>query len=77
MTGQPVTYLCGGDFTPGDRDRCANTLHDWPTARGYVDASEQAARLLRTGWTNKKCPVCGLYGWRAGKVHETDKQVTR
>ena len=78
MSGKtyPVTYLCGGDFTPADRDACPNPLHDWPLARGYVDASEQASRRLNNGWANKKCPECGLYGWYPGrKIHETDQQV--
>jgi hypothetical protein len=71
----PAVYICGGDFTASDRGTCANSLHDWPQARGYVDASEQAARRLRTGWRNLRCPDCHFYGWRPGRVHETDTRV--
>jgi len=75
MRARP-TFICGGDFTPADRDECPNPLHDWPLARGFIDASEQADRRLRNGWSNQKCPDCGLYGWRLGrKKHETDVHV--
>lgn len=58
------TFICGGDLTPGPRGTdCPNALHDRPLPSGYVDAAEVAGRRLRTGWANRKCPDCGLYGW--------------
>lgn len=68
-------FICGGDFTPATRTDCPNPLHNWPLARGYVDASNQAARRLRTGWTNTHCKDCELYGWTPGKLHEDDTLV--
>ena len=62
-----AVYLCGGDYRPGPRDACENTLHDWPLPSGYVDAAEVAERRLRNGWRNTRCVQCGLYGWREGR----------
>jgi hypothetical protein len=59
-------YLCGGDSRSGPRDTCPDTLHDYPLPAGYVDASEAADRRLYRRWTQKRCPDCGLYGWRPG-----------
>jgi hypothetical protein len=42
---------------------CANTLHDRPLPRSYVTAIEVAERRVKLGWTEAKCPDCGLYGW--------------
>lgn len=71
----PPIFACGGDLSPDRRDDCPNALHDWPLPSGYVDAGEVAARRLRERWANPKCPDCGLYGWRPGRIRETDKQV--
>jgi len=68
MTG--ATYLCGGDETPGARGTdCPDAVHDHPLPDGYMDASVVAGRRLAQGWSNQKCPRCGMYGWvpaRAG-----------
>ena len=71
-------YLCGGDFRPGKRDACPNTLHDYPLPDGYVDAGEVAGRRLRKRWHSPRCPDCGLYGWRPGTLlgDESDQRVT-
>lgn len=64
-----ATYLCGGNLTPGPRmTRCANVLHDWPLASGYVDAHEVAMSRLYRKWANPRCPDCGLFGWRPGRI---------
>lgn len=64
-------FLCGGDFRPGPRDTdCPNHIHDHPLPAGYVDAAEVAGRRLRNGWANVRCPDCGLYGWRPGRIRE-------
>lgn len=66
------TFICGGDLTPGPRDTdCPNRLHDHPLPSGYVDAAETAARRIRTGWANRKCPDCGIYGWLPGRPDDT------
>jgi hypothetical protein len=63
-----TTYVCGGDFANLDpRGDCPNAIHDWPLPLGYVDASEMAASRLSHGWSNTKCPECGLYGWGPGQ----------
>lgn len=63
----PAMYLCGGDFNNLDpRSECPNVLHDWPLPRGYVDASEVAGARIAAGWSNRRCPDCGLYGWAPG-----------
>jgi hypothetical protein len=59
-------YLCGGDLTSGPRDACPDPLHDFPLPAGYTDASEAADSRLRHRWTQRRCPACGLYGWRPG-----------
>jgi hypothetical protein len=57
-------FLCGGDFTPGPRDTdCPNALHDHPLPAGYGEAHEVAMSRLYRGWSNLRCPDCGLYGW--------------
>lgn len=65
-----MTYailICGGDESPGPRDTdCPNAFHDHPLPTGYVDAAVVAARRLRRGWGNPRCPDCGLYGWTVG-----------
>lgn len=69
-----VLYLCGGDMRPGLRDTsCPNQVHDYPLPIGYVDASEVAVRRLRHGWSNRKCPECGLYGWLPGRPLRGDE----
>ncbi|HBH57887.1 MAG TPA: hypothetical protein DDY41_07015 [Arthrobacter bacterium] len=65
-------FICGGDFTPAARSTCPNHVHNWPLAAGYNEAGEQAARRLRTGWSNPRCPDCHLFGWTLGIQHETD-----
>lgn len=72
MTRKKPVFICGGDFTPEERGDCPNPVHNWPLAKGYIDASGQADRRIRTGWGNPKCPTCGLYGWTPGKLHDTD-----
>lgn len=70
MTGHrgPVTYLCGGTNTPlQPRDPCPNPLHNWPLPQGYTDAGEMAGSRLAHGWTNTRCPDCGLYDWTPGQ----------
>jgi hypothetical protein len=58
------TYICGGYERPGARGTdCPNELHDHPLPEGYVDASIVAGRRLNDGWSNKRCPSCGLHGW--------------
>jgi hypothetical protein len=59
-----VTFICGGDESPGPRDDCPNSVHDYPLPSGYNDAHEVAGRRLRRRWVNPRCPDCGLYGWR-------------
>ena len=67
--------ICGNG-RPGPRATCPDPLHDWPLPSGYVDAADAAARRLRTGWKNQRCPKCGLYGWREGaKRDENDRRV--
>lgn len=62
MTG--ATYLCGGDTTPGPRGTdCPDAAHDHPLPAGYVDAAEVAGQRLAAGWSNRRCPTCGLHGW--------------
>ena len=61
MTG--ATFICGGDESPGPRDPCPDTLHDYPLPVGYVDRSEVAHRRLYKRWRNVRCRQCGLYGW--------------
>ena len=69
-------YICGGDFRPGPRDACPDDLHDWPLPAGYVDAAEVAQRRLNDGWSNWRCPDCGLYGWRVGRrLRDADVRV--
>lgn len=69
-------YLCGGDLRPGPRGVCPDPVHDYPLPRGYVDASDVAHARLRRQWSNTRCPVCGLYGWRPGRINtETDIRV--
>lgn len=75
MSARKPVFICGGDFTPEVRSDCPNPLHNWPLARGYVDASNQADRRLRNGWSNTRCPDCHLYGWTPGKLHEDDTLV--
>ena len=67
-----AVYICGGSRgTARERDEdCPNTLHDWPTPPGILDACDEAGWRLRNGWANPKCPHCGRYGWRPGKVTE-------
>lgn len=60
-------FLCGGDLAPGPRGTdCPSPLHDWPLPAGYVDAGEVAARRLRKRWGNRRCSVCGVFGWTPG-----------
>ena len=66
-----AVYLCGGDYRPGPRDECPDALHDWPLPTGYGDAAEVAASRLYRRWSNTKCPRCGLYGWRPGRIDPT------
>jgi hypothetical protein len=68
-----AVYLCGGDTTPGQRDACPDPLHDWPLPDGYVDAAEVAASRLYRRWANVKCPICGLYGWRPGRIEPGER----
>jgi len=72
-------FLCGGDLTPGERDECAEPLHDYPLPAGYVDAGEVAARRIAKGWGQRRCPRCGLYGWTPGRPlnDESDQAVPR
>lgn len=69
-------YVCGGDLRPGPRDDCPAAVHDWPLPSGYVDASEVAHSRLYRGWSNRKCPICGRYGWGPGRIRPvTDVRV--
>lgn len=61
--GEYRIYLCGGDYTEGTRSECPNPLHDHPLPDGYIEAGEWATRRFGKGWTQKRCPECGLYGW--------------
>lgn len=61
-------YICGGDFRPGPRDACPDPVHDWPEPAGYVDSFEVANSRLSRRWSNVRCPQCGLYGWRPGRI---------
>ena len=71
-----AVYLCGGDFTPGPREECSHSVHDWPLPSGYVDAADVASVRLRRGWANLQCPRCGLYGWAPGRIDpKTDRRV--
>jgi hypothetical protein len=74
--GTYVTYLCGGDLSPGPREECANSLHDYPLPLGYVDAGEVAKHRLYKRWSNTRCPDCGLYGWTPGMHICQDCAVT-
>lgn len=62
-----AVYICGGDAQPQERSACPDPLHDWPLPEGFGVAPEVAARRLRNGWKNLRCPRCGLYGWREGR----------
>ena len=42
---------------------CPDQLHDHPLPRGYVQASNVADERLGSGWGNRRCTRCGLYGW--------------
>lgn len=73
-----ITPCCGRtpfELPRGPRDACPNDLHDWPLPAGYVDASEVAQRRLNSGWSNRRCPDCGLYGWGPGRLRDTDVRV--
>lgn len=61
-----MTFICGGDETPGPRSDCPNPVHDYPLPSGYNDAHEVAMRRVRRGWASPRCPDCNLYGWRPG-----------
>lgn len=65
-----AVHICGGASGTGPKreNDCPNALHDWPTPSGYIDATEEAGWRLRHQWANVKCPDCGLYGWRPGKL---------
>ena len=63
-----VAFLCGGDFRPGQRSACPDSVHDWPEPDGYVDAFEVANSRLRRKWHSVPCPQCDLYGWRPGRI---------
>ena len=76
MTG--ATYLCGGDDTPGARGTdCPSPLHNHPLPDGYVDAGEVAGQRIRKGWSNRKCPACGLYGWAPPAWEPGTQEVRR
>jgi hypothetical protein len=60
-------YICGGDMTPGPRDECITSLHDYPLPAGYVNAHETAGRRLAKGWHSVRCPKCRIYGWVPGR----------
>lgn len=64
-----ATYICGGRTGTGPKREadCPSPLHDWPEPTGYVDATVEADWRLRNGWSNKRCPDCGRYGWQPGK----------
>ncbi|WP_155289246.1 hypothetical protein [Rhodococcoides fascians] len=68
MSRANAVHICGGDTRPGSRDKCRNTLHDWPLPSGYVDASEMAMSRLAQGWANIQCDECNIYGWRQGQM---------
>lgn len=69
MSRGPAVRICGGDFAAlQERGSCGNSLHNWPLPRGYVDASEMAASRLSIGWSNTRCPECGIYGWAPGRL---------
>ncbi len=64
-----AVFVCGGDYSHLEpRNPCPDPLHDWPLPTGYVDAATVAASRIRRGWANVRCPRCGLYGWRAGRI---------
>lgn len=75
MTHPTHVILCGGDLTPGPRDPCPNTLHDWPLPAGYVDAHEAAASRLYRGWKSRRCPDCGFYGWAPSRLAAGDQRI--
>lgn len=62
-----TAIICGGDLRSGRRDECPDPLHDYPLPGGYGDAHDAAQRRLRKGWASRRCPRCGLYGWRRGQ----------
>lgn len=73
-----TTFICGGDETPGPRGTtCDNVFHNYPLPSGYTDASEVAARRLRRGWKNPRCPDCGIYGWIPSLRDADTPEVTR
>lgn len=67
MARSYAVYLCGPDYSPGPRDPCPNSLHDYPLPSGYIAAHDMAAARLRKRWSSVRCPDCGLYGWRPGQ----------
>lgn len=71
-----ATYLCGPDDRPGPRDACPNDIHDWPLPATYMAAAEVAEGRLERGWTNARCPDCGLHGWVPGELRDGDMQVS-
>lgn len=42
---------------------CSSRLHDHPLPTGYLAAQAEGDRRTRSGWSNRKCPQCGRYGW--------------
>jgi hypothetical protein len=65
-------FICGGEPATKRGSDCPNALHDWPLMPGYADSSAQAQSRIDRRWTNVRCPDCGLYGWRPGKLNEDD-----
>lgn len=76
MSGANATYICTPDDRAGPRDDCPNDVHDWPLPAQYTGAAEMAEHRLERGWTNARCPDCGLHGWVPGELRDGDVQVS-
>lgn len=69
-------FLCGGDVErKAPREDCPDILHDWPLPAGYGEAHEEAKARIGRGWSQARCPACGLYGWRPGRMKPHDIRV--
>lgn len=60
--------LCETTETPGTRDDCENSVHDYPLPNNFVAAEELATKRLRYGWKQPRCPRCKRYGWAKGRT---------
>lgn len=68
-----ATYLCGLPEELFDEEPCPRGGADHtPFPAGYAAADEYAAQLLSTGWTQHRCPTCGL--WRLWRPEQPQPQ---